>query len=83
MLERHQEKILATVGLVPTCRTVGQIGLGDVRNPLEVIVAGIAEVGCSEAEEDGHRTAVATLVLQEVCAMLGAHLQKDYNTLDI
>ena len=41
---------------------------------LEVVVTGVAEVGRPEAEEDGHRAAVAALVLQVVRAVLRAHL---------
>lgn len=37
--------------------------LGDVGNPLEVVVAGVAEVSRAETEEDGDRAAVAALVL--------------------
>ena len=37
-------------------------------------MAGVTEVRCPEAEVDGHSTAVATLVLQEVRAMLRTHL---------
>ena len=36
--------------------------------------AHIAEVCGAEAEEDGHRAAVAALVLQVVCPVLRAHL---------
>ena len=38
-------------------------------------MAGVAEVGRAEAEVDGHRTAVATLVLQEICSVFGTHLE--------
>ena len=34
----------------------------------------VAEMGRPEAEEDGHRAAIATLVLQIVRAVLGTHL---------
>jgi len=57
-----------------TCRTMRKLLLGDAGHPLEVVVAGVAEVRGAEAEEHGHRAAVPALVLQEVCAVLGAHL---------
>lgn len=53
---------------------MGQFLLGDAGHPLEVIVASIAEVGGAKAEENSHRAAVPAFILQEVCAMLGAHL---------
>ena len=37
-------------------------------------MAGGAEVGGAEAEEDGDGAAVAALVLQVICAVLGTHL---------
>ena len=37
-------------------------------------MAGVAEVGGAEAEEDGDRAAVAALVLQVVRTVLRAHL---------
>ena len=37
-------------------------------------MAGVAEVGGAEAEEDGDRAAVAALVLQVVGAVLWTHL---------
>ena len=37
-------------------------------------MTGVAEVGGAETEEDSYGAAVATLVLQVVRAMLGAHL---------
>ena len=55
--------------------TLRQLRLGDAGDALEVIVARVAEVRCSEAEVDGYRAAVATLVLQEVSAVFGTHLQ--------
>lgn len=51
-----------------------QLLLGNTGHPLEVIMAGVAEVCGAEAEENSHRAAVPAFVLQEVCAMLGAHL---------
>ena len=53
---------------------LGELRLGHASQPLEVVMARGAEVGGAEAEVDGHGAAVATLVLQEVGAMLGAHL---------
>ena len=41
----------------------------------EVFVTGIAEMGCSEAKEDGHRAAIATLVLEIIGAVSRAHLR--------
>ena len=55
--------------------TLRQLRLGDAGDALEVIVARVAEVRCSEAEVDGYGAAVATLVLQEVSAVFGTHLQ--------
>jgi len=51
-----------------------QLGFGDVGDPLEVVVAGVAEVSGAEAEEDGDGAAVAALVLQVVGAVLRTHL---------
>ena len=48
--------------------------LGNVGDPLEVVMTRVTEVGRAETEEDGHRTAVAALVLEEVCAVLRTHL---------
>jgi len=47
-------------------RALGQLGLGHVRDPLEVVVAGVAEVGGAEAEEDGHGAAVPGIVCKRV-----------------
>lgn len=55
---------------------MGQFLFGDTGHPLEVIVAGIAEVCGAKAEENSHRAAVPAFILQEVCAMLGAHLAR-------
>ena len=38
-------------------------------------MARVTEVGRTEAEEDGHRTAVAAFVLQEICAVFWTHLK--------
>ena len=62
-------------GLLSTCRTVGQLLFGDTGHPLEVVVAGVAEVRGAEAEENSHRAAVPTFIFQEVCAVFGAHLE--------
>ena len=43
--------------------TLRQLRLGHAGEALEVIVAGVAKVGRPKAEVDGHRAAVATLVL--------------------
>lgn len=53
---------------------MGQFLLGDTGHSLEVIMAGVAEVGGAKAEENSHRAAVPTFILQEIGAMLGAHL---------
>lgn len=54
--------------------TLGELGFRGAGDTLEVVVAGIAEVSGPKAEVDGHRAAVATLVLQEVGAMFGTYL---------
>ena len=56
--------------------TLGQLRLGRAGDTLEVVVARVAEVGRAEAEVDGHGAAVATLVLEEVGSVFGAHLEK-------
>ncbi len=61
--------------LVPTCRTVWEVGLRDAGDALEVVVARVAEVCRAEAEEDSDRAAVPALVLKEVRPVLRAHLQ--------
>ena len=48
---------------------------GNVCDPLEVVVARVAEVGVPEAEEDGDWATVATLVLQKVSPVLQTHLR--------
>ena len=53
-----------------------QVRLADVGDSLEVVVALVTEMRGSEAEEDGYRAAVATLVLQEICAVLWTHLKR-------
>ena len=57
-----------------------QLRLGRAGDSLEVVVAGVAEMGGPEAEVDSHRTAVATLVLQEVGPVLRAHLDTHTHT---
>merc|ERR1719510_2515612 len=39
--------------------TLGELGLGNVCNSLEVIVTGVTEVSGAEAEEDSDRAAVS------------------------
>ena len=56
-----------------------QIALGQIRNPLEVVVAGIAEVSGAEAEKDRDRAAIPALILQVIGAVFGAHLQERRN----
>ena len=53
---------------------LGELGFGGAGHSLEVVVARIAEVGGSKAEVDGHRTAVAAFVLQEISAVFRTHL---------
>ena len=53
---------------------LGQLALGHAGQALEVVMAGVAEVGGAEAEVDCHGAAVAALVLEEVTAVLGADL---------
>lgn len=55
-------------------RTLGQLGLGYGNQPLEFVMAWVAEVGGSEAEIDGNRAAITTLVFQEVHTVLGTDL---------
>ena len=55
--------------------TLGELRLGRAGDSLEIVVAGVAEVGRAEAEVDGHGAAIATLVLQEVCSVFGTHLE--------
>ena len=56
---------------------MGQLLFGDTGHPLEVIMAGVAEVSGAKAEEYSHRAAVPAFILKEVCAMLGTHLVKN------
>ena len=60
-------------------RTLGQLRLGYGNQPLEVVMAWVAEVGGSKAKVDSNRTAVATLVLQEVNTVLGTDLYTQSN----
>lgn len=55
---------------------MGQLFLGDTGHPLEVVMTGVAEVRGAEAEENSHRAAVPALILQEVRAVFGAHLNQ-------
>ena len=55
-------------------RALRQLCLGNVCHALEVVMTGVAEVGGAETEEDSHGAAVATLILQVVCTVLGTHL---------
>ena len=54
--------------------TLGQLRLHNAGQTLEVVVAGVAEVGGAETEVDGNRATVAALVLQEICPVLGTNL---------
>jgi len=49
---------------------VWQFVFGQVGDALEVVMAGVAEVGGAEAEENCHRATVTALVLQEVGSVL-------------
>ena len=60
--------------------TLGQLRLGHACQTLEVVMARVAEVGGAKAKVDSHRAAIATLVLEEICAMLGTHLWGRENT---
>lgn len=53
---------------------MGQLSLGYGRDSLEVVMAGVTEVGGTEAEKYSHRATVATLVFQEIRPMLWTHL---------
>lgn len=55
-------------------RALRQLSFGNICHPLEVVVAAIAEVCCSKAEEDCHAAAVSALVFQVICPMLRTHL---------
>jgi len=57
-----------------TSGTVGQVDLGNGRDPLELFMAKVTEVGGAETEEHCHRATIAALILQEVSPMLGTHL---------
>jgi len=55
-------------------RALRQLGLGNICHPLEIIMAAIAEVCRSKAEEDCHAAAVTALVFQVIRPMLRTHL---------
>ena len=57
--------------------TLRQLRFGGAGDPLEDVVAGIAEVGGAEAEVDSHRATIAALVLQKISSMLGTHLHTE------
>ena len=52
----HVQRALCPLqGLGPRSNwTLGQLGLGCACDTLEIVVAGVAEVGRAEAEVDGH-----------------------------
>ena len=54
---------------------LGELGLGNAGEALEVVMAGIAEVGGTKAEVDSHRTAITALELQEVSPVLRTNLK--------
>lgn len=49
-----------------------------VGDTLKVIVASVAKVRRSEAEEHGYRTAITALVLEQVGSVFGAHLSSGH-----
>lgn len=59
-------------------RTMWQFGARNICQTLEVIVTCVAKMRRAKAKEDGHRTAISTLVLQEIGAMFGAHLRTSH-----
>lgn len=62
------------IEIIFTSRTRGQLAFGYIGDALKIVVAGVAEVGCTEAEEDSRRATVTTLVLEKVSSMLWTHL---------
>ena len=56
-------------------RAVRQQVLHRAHHRVDVVVADLAEVRGAEAEIDGHRAAVAALVLEVIHAVLRAHLR--------
>lgn len=73
---RPLNNVSFSIKLLTTCRTMGQFLLGDTGHPLEVVVAGVAEVCGAKAEENSHRAAVPAFILEEVGPVFGAHLLK-------
>ena len=55
--------------------TLGELRLGHAGQTLEVIVARGTKVCGTETVVDGNRATIATLVLQEICAVFWTHLQ--------
>jgi hypothetical protein len=49
--------------------------LRNVGQTLKIIVASVAEVSCSETEENRDRATVATLVFKKIHPVFGAHLK--------
>lgn len=60
---------------IPTCRAAGQFIPGQVRHPLEIVMARVAKVRRPEAEEDRDGAAVPTFVLQEIGPVFRTHLR--------
>ena len=60
-----------------TCGAGGQLALWNVGHALELVVTTVTEVDGAEAEEDGDWAAEATLVLEEVLAVLRTHLWRE------
>jgi hypothetical protein len=50
--------------------------LRNVGQTLKIIVASVAEVSCSETEENRDRATVATLVFKKIHPMFGTHLKQ-------
>ena len=59
-----------------TCRTVWKFFLRNASHSLKIIMTSITKMCCSETEKDSYWAAVATLILQKVCAMFWTHLQR-------
>lgn len=61
-----------------TCGAGWQFVGKQVGDSLKVVVASVAKVRSSEAEEHSYRTAITALVLEQVGAMFGAHLSSGH-----
>lgn len=70
----YRYEIRESKSILHTSRAHRQLTLWDSGNTLKVIVARLAEVCGSEAEEYRHRTAVTTFIFEKVCPVFRAHL---------